>query len=86
MIAMVLVTVRKLSLNDHWIAFVTAAYSAAVVAARCMSTNGLAVHQNVATLALVPTGSVDLQVVDVQGVGQLAGNQEICCDDSVRHC
>ena len=86
MIETALVMANKLSLDAHLIAFAMAAYSAAVVAVKCMLTNGLAVHQNVVTLVLVPTGSVGLQAVDVLGAGQLAGNQEISCDDSVRDC
>ena len=84
MIVMALVTVSRLSLNDPLIAFATAVCSAAVVAVRCMSTSGLAVHLNVATLALVPTGTADLHLAGVLGVEELVGSQGIFCDDSVQ--
>ena len=58
MIATALVMLRNLSLNDHWLPFVVAKYFAAVDAVKCMSTNGLALHQNVATLVLAATLSV----------------------------
>lgn len=84
MTATALVTVGKLSLNVHLIAFVMAAYSAAVVAVKYMSTNGSAAHQNVATLARARTGSAEFHRADARCAGQLAGNQEISCVDSVR--
>ena len=88
MIATALVMLRNLSLNDHWLPFVVAKYFAAVDAVKCMSTNGLALHQNVATLALAATLSVKvlrlaafrlaalhlavLHLVDVPRAGQFA--------------
>lgn len=94
MIATALVMLHNLSLNDHWPPFVVAKYFAAVDAVKCMSTNGLALHQNVATLALAATLSVKvlrlaalhlavLHLVDVPRAGQFAvGSQEISCVDS----
>ena len=94
MIATALVTLRNLSLNDHWLPFVVAKYFAAVDAVKCMSTNGLALPQNVAILALAATLSVKvlrlaafhlavLHLVDVPRAGQFAvGSQEISCVDS----
>ena len=85
-IAMALATVNELFLNARLIVFVTAAYSAAVVAVKSMSTNGLVVLQNVATHAQAPTGSVEIHPVDVRLVKCLAGSQGICCVDWVRDC
>ena len=83
MIAMALVTVNELSLNAHLIAFAMAACSAAVVAVKSMSTNGLACHQTIAILAMALIGSVTIHLAVL---GVVVGSQEIFCVDSVRDC